>query len=69
MHAARFSARATRRSRAGLGAVLLCACVASPLAAAAPAPRPETLTIATGHAPPFAIRSADGRWSGIAIEL
>jgi polar amino acid transport system substrate-binding protein len=69
MRPARFSARATRRNRARLGAVLLCACMASPLAAEEPAPLPETLTIATRHAPPFAIRAADGRWSGIAIEL
>lgn len=29
----------------------------------------EPLTIATRHVPPFAIRGADGGWSGIAIEL
>ena len=28
-----------------------------------------SMTIATGHAPPFAYKDADGQWSGIAIEL
>ena len=36
--------------------------------AAEPAPT-EPMTIATRHAPPFAIKSDDGQWSGIAIEL
>jgi ABC-type amino acid transport substrate-binding protein len=27
------------------------------------------MTIATRHAPPFAIKADDGQWSGIAIEL
>ena len=38
-------------------------------AAATPRPGPRELVIATRHVPPFAIRGAEGSWTGITIEL
>ena len=38
----------------------------SPGSAAEP---PDTLTVATRHVPPFAVKDADGNWQGISIEL
>jgi polar amino acid transport system substrate-binding protein len=51
------------------GAGLLVALVCSAPAAAQSPPAPRTLVVGTKEAPPFAIKGADGSWSGISIEL
>jgi polar amino acid transport system substrate-binding protein len=42
---------------------------AAPAAAPAPEPQKTKLVVGTKPSPPFAIKNADGSWSGIAIEL
>ncbi len=49
--------------------LLLCGLVALPAAAQSPPAADAPLTIATREAPPFAIREANGAWSGLAIDL
>ncbi|MCB2076396.1 MAG: transporter substrate-binding domain-containing protein [Novosphingobium sp.] len=49
-------------------AVILAALIAAPLAAQEAGPSGE-MVIATREAPPFAMKGADGKWEGIAIDL
>jgi ABC-type amino acid transport substrate-binding protein len=44
-------------------------CLGGGICAAAPEAAPKTLIIGTRVAPPFAMKSSDGQWSGLSIEL